>query len=246
MKNLWEEKDGIFEVAPGSEINSTIHEAMSLAKTLRYVGASVTFAFNGVIVSVRGDSSPDLVYRDWSRAMSGYIGKKIGPFYTAFLTESQKADDARVEAENEERRQASQREYDAKAAAKKSSVMARLDQTPAMRFKNKRAWDDTVAKNRDGYGGGVMIYAEQWARLMELEISHGKRLEEITKATSFEADTEGITGFMYGCAVSILSQSWIYGEELRCWHNLKTQLRDEGEKANESGGVLNPALLSLG
>lgn len=25
----------------------------------------------------------------------------------------------------------------------------------------------------------------------------------------------------------------------------KTQIRDEGEKANESGGVLNPALLNM-
>jgi deoxyribonuclease V len=49
-----------------------------------------------------------------------------------------------------------------------------------------------------------------------------------------------------GCAMSILSQVWVHGEQLRRWHNLKTQIRNEGEKANESGGVLNPALLSLG
>lgn len=35
---------------------------------------------------------------------------------------------------------------------------------------------------------------------------------------SHEADVEGITGFMYGCAVSILSQYWKYGEELRKWN----------------------------
>jgi len=33
--------------------------------------------------------------------------------------------------------------------------------------------------------------------------------------------------------------------ELRQWHNLKTQIKDEGEKANASGGVLNPALLTI-
>ena len=37
-----------------------------------------------------------------------------------------------------------------------------------------------------------------------------------------------------------------YGDQLRRQHNLKTQLGNEGEKANESGGVLNPALLSIG
>lgn len=51
---------------------------------------------------------------------------------------------------------------------------------------------------------------------------------------------------MYGCAVSILSQVWIHGEELRRWHNLDSQIGTEGEKANESGGVLNPAVLNIG
>jgi hypothetical protein len=51
---------------------------------------------------------------------------------------------------------------------------------------------------------------------------------------------------MYGCAVSILAKCWQHGDQLRRWHNLKTQIRDEGERANESGGVLNPALLNIG
>ena len=80
---------------------------------------------------------------------------------------------------------------------------------------------------------------------MEEGIGDGKKLEDIAQATSHEADTEGITGFMYGCAVSLLSQAWKHGEELRRWHNLDTQIKDEGEKANESGGVLNPALLNI-
>lgn len=88
-----------------------------------------------------------------------------------------------------------------------------------------------------------MRYAEQWARLMQLEMAGGKPLEEIADASSREADTEGITGFMYGCAVSILSHTWKHGEQLRRWHNLKTQIYDEGVTANETGKVLNPAIL---
>lgn len=73
----------------------------------------------------------------------------------------------------------------------------------------------------------------------------GEKLEDVANECSNEADTEGITGFMYGAAVSVLASCWEHGEELRRWHNLKTQIRDEGEKANESGGVLNPALLNI-
>lgn len=92
----------------------------------------------------------------------------------------------------------------------------------------------------------IFNYAETWANLMELHISEGSKLEDIADTQSHEADTEGITGFMYGAAVSILSQCWTHGEQLRVWHNLKTQIGTEGEKANQNGGVLNPAMLNIG
>lgn len=81
---------------------------------------------------------------------------------------------------------------------------------------------------------------------MQVEMTNGKNLEDVADVASYEADLEGITGFMYGRAVVALSHYWKHGEQLRRWHNIKTQLGNEGEEANESGGVLNPALLSIG
>ena len=98
---------------------------------------------------------------------------------------------------------------------------------------------------QDPYGGAVISYAERWAEMMESRMEKGEKLEDVANECSNEADTEGITGFMYGAAVSVLASCWEHGEELRRWHNLKAQIRDEGEKANESGGVLNPALLNI-
>ncbi len=104
-----------------------------------------------------------------------------------------------------------------------------------------------VEKNsHDGYSKAVVDYAERWANLMEKAMGDGAKLEDVADSLSDSADTDGITGFMYGCAVSALSHFWEYGEQLRRWHNLKTQIHHEGEKANESGGVLNPALLNIG
>ena len=80
---------------------------------------------------------------------------------------------------------------------------------------------------------------------MQLAMIEGRTLRDAAESASYEADIDGITGFMYGAAVSILSQCWKHGEELRRWHNLSTQIKDEGEKANDSGGVLNPAVLSI-
>jgi hypothetical protein len=115
-----------------------------------------------------------------------------------------------------------------------------------MKIKDQETWEKGKANNQDPYGSGIYRYAERWADMMEERMAQGAQLADIAKATSHEADDEGITGFMYGAAVSTLSHVWEHGEELRRWHNLDTQIKDEGERANESGGVLNPALLNIG
>ena len=107
-------------------------------------------------------------------------------------------------------------------------------------------YDEYKAKNSDPYGAGVVTFERRWANAMEVFLEDGRDLAAIAEDASRIADTEGITGFMYGCAVSTLAACWKYGDQLRRWHNIKTQLGNEGAKANESGGVLNPALLSIG
>lgn len=115
-----------------------------------------------------------------------------------------------------------------------------------MEIKDREAWKAWVDKNQDPYGKAVIDYAKRWADLMEERMANGENLEEIAKETSNEANTDGITGYMYGAAISVLHTSWKHGEQLRCWHNIDIQIKDEGEKANEKGTVLNPAILSIG
>lgn len=102
-----------------------------------------------------------------------------------------------------------------------------------------------AANSTDPYSHCVVTYAEDWANLMEAGIACGQAIASIAQTTRDQADTDGVTGFMHGCAVSALARFWEHGEELRKWHNLDTQIGDEGVKANESGGVLNPALLNV-
>lgn len=120
----------------------------------------------------------------------------------------------------------------------------RIDEKTYQEWKDKQV--DPDDPEGSDYGLACFRYAEAWADLMEARMADGAELEDIAKQTSREADTEGITGFMYGMAVKILAHSWEHGERLRIWHNLDTQIRDEGERANEGGGVLNPAILKLG
>jgi len=226
-----------------SLIIDTIKEMIRLAKEGNFTAKQ---ELNGVTVLVNGDSNADLIFRDQQRAQLGYVEGEVGPYPKAELTAEDKASDARVEAENERKRQEWQAKYEREARAHREKIEAKLANAPAIELVDEAGWQKFKDVNTDDYGGAVVTYAERWARLMQVEMANGKNLEDVAETTSFEADLEGITGFMYGCAVSILAACWKHGEQLRRWHNLKTQIGHEGEKANESGGVLNPALLSLG
>ena len=117
----------------------------------------------------------------------------------------------------------------------------------------EKDYADWLAKNDDPYSRRCFTYAEDWANLLEKRIPENATNDDVTSIIeshadedSHTADTDGITGFMYGASVSILAQSWVYGDILRRWHNLKTQIGNEGERANREGKTLNPALLNFG
>lgn len=106
-----------------------------------------------------------------------------------------------------------------------------------MKVKDLKKYEDWKNKNTDKYGACIFRYAERWADMMEREIENGAELKDVAKKLSHDADTEYITGFMYGVAVNILSQCWEYGEELRKWHNKEYKYNGDG--------VVNPAVLTI-
>jgi hypothetical protein len=243
-------KEIVLEI--GSSIDEGIERAIFLAAALdeSIFGGSdnmVTFDANGIRIVVAANSKAELIYRDWRRAISGCINPEyVGPWPEATLTKEEQERDAEIQAQKEKEREAFYDKIRAKQEAKTKALEKKLSSAAEIDLVNKPLWDEGLVKNKDFYGRGVYIYAERWARLMQLGIKSGKQLEDIAEKTSREADVDGITGFMYGCAVSILSQGWKYGEDLRRWHNKKIQIGNEGDRANEEGGVLNPAMLSFG
>ena len=93
-----------------------------------------------------------------------------------------------------------------------------------------------VRNNLDPYGAGV-----QGSVLGVLAmLGFGQ-----TPAEAMECILPGLSGFQAGCVASLVSQVAPRGEEFRVWWNLHTQIKDEGEKANVSGGILNPALMTF-
>lgn len=210
------------EILAGETINSACKEAVILAIK---DNINIEFDFNGQVIIASPDSDPKILANN-------------------FMAESHRRHEEYINSDEYKRKQ---EEYERKELKKKEKLATYLKDGPAkMTLKDEFGWTNACEANTDPYGGAVIIYAELWARLLEVRMAKGEQLQDISDECSHLADLEGITGFMYGCAVSILSQVWIHGKELRKWHNIKTQLKDEGEKANETGSVLNPALLNLG
>lgn len=109
-----------------------------------------------------------------------------------------------------------------KAAEKKSAFAAAIDGAPPIELRNEADWNEAKANNQDPYGAATFRYAENWARIMQKRIAAGDTVAQAATATQYLADPEGISGFMYGCAVQALAHCWIHGEELRAWHNLSS------------------------
>jgi hypothetical protein len=210
-----------YESMAGNHISTACEEAVAMA---RRESCNVEFDFNGITLTATPSThAAELCAHYSEESHRRHLEYVASPEYKA----------RQVEAERKERE-------------RKKKVAAILSGAPEhMTLRDADGWKRSCDANRDGYGGAVMTYAERWARMMEARMAKGERIGDIADECSHLADEEGITGFQYGCAVGILAKVWIHGEALRLWHNLKTQVGDEGKRANESGGVLNPALLTI-
>lgn len=210
------------EFMPGHHISIACEEAVKLA---RQDSCNVEFDFNDITLTATPDTNPETLASSYSQEC-----KRRHEAYLA----------------SPEYKEACKRADEREREKKEKAAAALVGAPEEMTLLGAEGWRKAREANSDGYGGAVMSYADRWARMMEARMARGEQLSEIADECSHIADLEGITGFQYGCAVSTLASVWIHGEALRQWHNLKTQLRDEGERANKNGGVLNPAVISLG
>lgn len=207
-----------YEALAGEDISTTASNMVRLAKK---VAGRVQASFNDVELTASAETKPaDVVAEYW----------KVSRERSAAYERSPEGKAAKAE------REAFQN-VAALEAVKPFDEFQKMDEP---------SWLSWVESNREGYGACIMRYAARWANRMEAAIKGGAKVSDCASKCSHEADTEGITGFMYGAAVAMLAKCWVYGEQLRQWHNIDTQIGTEGEKANASGGVLNPAVLTIG
>lgn len=202
----------------GSDFNTVAQKAKEIA-TARNVVAE--FEFNGCVCLVNSETNLDFLYRDYSNHWT-MEWETVGPDCVTEYNGDIKSEFERKTKIKEEKAELERIEYKKKEDAKIEKFAEKINGIE-VEFSKKEDWELGKSKNTDGYGACIYEYAEGWAKLMQVEMSKGNSLKDIAQKTSFEMDFLGISGFMYGAAVSILSHCWKYGEEL--WW-LKRSLRD--------------------
>lgn len=220
------------ETSCGNSFDNVAQKAKLIAIERNVI---VEFDFNGVKCLVNKDTNTEWLLRDYSNSWT-MEWKVVGPECYEFY-------EPEVQAEFEKRTKAKEKRQTKEAEQRRIKEQKEKDDFEEkikgieLELKDAEGWKKSREANTDPYGNAALDYAEGWAKLMQVEIAKGKKLKEIAEKTSFELGFMGITGFMYGCAVNILSHCWIHGEELRKWHNK--------EYGHEGDGVVNPAILTL-
>jgi hypothetical protein len=101
-------------------------------------------------------------------------------------------------------------------------------------------WDNWVKKNNDPYGKACVDVARRVMEILDKEPGDFDVHALVTRGDE-ETDSGGITGFMAGCVASMVSHCHSRGEEFR-----KKWNHDVAPDQEDTGGVLNPALLTIG
>lgn len=223
----------VIEVGAGDMFSNVAKRAKEFANE-RHV--TVEFEFNGIKCVVDWITDIDLLYRDYCNAHT-MDWETVGPHCPKKYEPKVQQELERRKKEQDEIYERQMVEYREREKKEKEDFLSKVEGIE-IELSDPEYWNEVKRVNSDdGYGMATIEFAENWAKLMQKEISEGKTLAECADKTSFELGFLGITGFMYGFSVNILSHCWKYGEELRKWHN-----KDYGY---EGDGVVNPAVLTL-
>jgi hypothetical protein len=219
----------------------TFSEVSKKAKEVAQNTELVEFEFNGVACFVNKDTNIEWLNRDYMNSWT-MKWKEVGPICVEnYDPETQKELDKRKADAERKRDKAAKKQAEEDAAAK-AEVDEKTKDVKLLIWPEKlEEYQKYVETNSsDGYSRGVVDYAEQWAKLMQIAIADGKtNIRDIAEETQKPLSYLGITGFMYGCVIQALAHFWQFGDELRRWHNKEYGVSEDKE------GVVNPAILTI-
>lgn len=223
------------DTSAGNNFSTVSEKAKQIAAEKN---VTVEFEFNGVICLVDKRTNLDWLYRDYSNSWI-MDWKTVGANCLPEYDKETQAEFERRTKISEEKRAKEEAEYRAKEQKEREQFEAKVKGIE-LELSDVEGWNKSREVNSDGYGSAALDYAEGWAKLMQIEIAKGKTVADCYDYSQKGLGFLGITGFQFGCAVSVLSQTWKHGEELRKVHNKRHGVSEEKE------GTVNPAVLRVG
>lgn len=187
----------------GSHINNAAEQMIAKANE---TGANYSLKFNGTDLYAHPGDTVDAAVDDWDkRGREAHEAWKLSPEGIEY---------ARKEAIRVAER-------DAEIARRRQYWIDNPLPDPPFQMSDPDGWAECVAANGEDehtYGGCGIVFAKRWACMMERDMAAGMTVSETAKLRQFEADVENqMTGFQWGCALSILCQVWKHGDDLRAW-----------------------------
>lgn len=187
----------------------------SMIKFSKSIDMGVESEFNGVLIRVTQDSDPQLIKSQYEFCLENQLpidgpGKlDISPEFSKELEERREIRKQISDLEN--------KKYELKQQLKKKifewNVKSESYEIADGCEEVLQSWFD---RNQDDYGRRCITYAQDWAKLIQVKIREGVPLtKELVNELSHQADTDGITGFMYGASKNVLRTTWKH------WNRIK-------------------------
>lgn len=85
-----------------------------------------------------------------------------------------------------------------------------------MKFRDEELWNEAVEESPDPFGVKVFAFAKEWAEKMEEKVAKGETVDDCA-VVSFDACLMPVDQETYRAIVSILTRTWIHGEEFGKW-----------------------------
>lgn len=186
-----------FRVHAGTSILQACQQALKMAGEAK---KAVTFDFNDVQLVAEPLADED----QSSRAATMAQG---------YLEECRQRAEAYSNSEEGQAAEDASRVRAAQAVSVYEAAMAKAPAQPLL--KDPDLWEQAATNNQDPLGARVMKFAHDWAVLMEARMAEGESLPDVIEECGRIADYDGITGFMYACAKSLLVQAWEHGAALQ-------------------------------
>lgn len=181
----------VIEGLVGDEFKDTVRSGRALNAA---TGRDVAFNFNGTDLVVNKDSDADQLFefhmKECARRRQEYLNSPEG------IADAAEAERERLE------------------ELRREQEVAEKVSGGTIELRNKRRWKQYVAANMDSCGSSIIRYAERWAKLMQVEMAAGAKLEDIAEKTSHDADNEGMSGLSHSAALVTLAHCWKHGDQL--------------------------------